>query len=83
MTNGKKETQRLRRSRKEYLAVNVQADAIKQITIQNNGHFLMMCEERHRYNAACVRTCVMNKVEGQRSTNPHNISICKGTRSSS
>jgi len=60
VTNGKQETQKLRRSSKEYLAVNVQADAIKQNAIQNKGNFLMMCEERHGYNAACVRTCATN-----------------------
>jgi hypothetical protein len=83
VTNGKQETKRLRRSRKEFLAVNVQADAIKQNTIQNKGNFLMMCEERHGYNAACVRNCTMNKVEGQRSTNSYTISVCEGTRSNS
>ena len=80
MTNGKQETKRLQRSRKEFLAVNVQADAIKRNTIQNKGNFLMIFEERHGYNAACVRTCALNKVEGQGSMNTYTINICKGTR---
>lgn len=80
MTNGKQETKRLRRRRKEFLAVNVQVDAIKQNTIHNKGNFLMMCEERHEYNAACVRTYAMNKVEGRRITNTYTymICVCKG-----
>lgn len=64
MTNGKQETKRLRRSREEFLAVNFQADAIKQNTVQNKGNFLMMCEERHGDNAASVRNCATNKLEG-------------------
>jgi hypothetical protein len=77
VTNGKQETDSLRRSRKEFLAVIVQDDAIKQNTIQNKGNFLTMCEVRHGYNAACVRTWAMNKVEGQKSTNSYMISVCK------
>jgi len=40
----------------------------------------MMCEERHEYNAACVRTYAMNKVEGRRITNTYTymICVCKG-----